>query len=272
MMNHIVQSYQNFKEEDRLVYENSKQIEYINTIRIFKDIFEKREGLKLLDCAAGTGVYSFYFANSFDFDVTAIDITPRHIDYINQKKVAYKSLFDVKTYEMNATELSFFQSDSFDIVLCMGAFYHLINQEERNQCIEECLRVLKPDGLLAITYINRSFYGPLLMLDNPHVYDLQYVINIVNTGIIDHHSHKCPFTDMYCSTPMEMEELFSTNEFEIVDHSAIDFISVLKRDEINAMSENQFNDWCNLVYLQRHNSNFLSLSNHSLIIVRKLVK
>lgn len=43
---------------------------------------------------------------------------------------------------------------SFDVVLCLGPMYHLLKDEDRIKCIDECLRVLKPDGILAIAYIN----------------------------------------------------------------------------------------------------------------------
>ena len=41
----------------------------------------------------------------------------------------------------------------FDIVLCMGAFYHL-NQNMRCKAMEQCLRLLKSNGILVISYIN----------------------------------------------------------------------------------------------------------------------
>lgn len=38
---------------------------------------------KILDCAAGTGIYAFLLADK-RHDVTATDITPEHIDIINR--------------------------------------------------------------------------------------------------------------------------------------------------------------------------------------------
>lgn len=170
---------------------------------------------------------------------------------------------------MDARDLSDFTDESFDIVLCMGAFYHLINAVDREKCITECLRVLKPNGLLSITYINRNFFAPLLMLDNPKDYNYNFIMNILSNGVIDHTLHICPFTDTYCSTPSEIEEYFSRKNVCIMDHSAIDFITVLKRDVIDAMDNEQFDSWCNIIFEHRHDRDFIGLSNHSLITVKK---
>lgn len=91
MKNFVVDSYEHSKEEDRLTTNNARKIEFVTTTRIFDELFDNK--MKVLDCAAGTGVYAFYSADK-GYDVTATDITPRHIDIINQK------LID-KEYKMN---------------------------------------------------------------------------------------------------------------------------------------------------------------------------
>ena len=56
-MNYVVESYENYREEDRLTTNNARKIEFITTTRILNEILG--ENLKILDCAAGTGIYSF---------------------------------------------------------------------------------------------------------------------------------------------------------------------------------------------------------------------
>ena len=46
-----------------------------------------------------------------------------------------------------------YEDHSFDVVLCMGAFYHL-EEKARNMALEQCLRLLKKNGVLVISYIN----------------------------------------------------------------------------------------------------------------------
>ena len=152
MKNHVIESYENYKEEDRLTTNNARKIEFINTVRILGEHIKKKS--KILDCAAGTGVYAFYFAEQ-GHDVTATDITPRHIDIIN-KNLSDKQ-YNMKTAVMDAVDLSVFDDDTFDVVLNMGPFYHLITEEQRNKCISECIRVLKKNGILVTAYIPRFY-------------------------------------------------------------------------------------------------------------------
>ena len=114
-MNYVVESYENYREEDRLTTNNARKIEFITTTRILNEILG--ENLKILDCAAGTGIYSFYLADR-GYNVTATDITPRHIEIINNelKSKSYK----MDTAVLDATDMSIFPDNSFDVVLNMG--------------------------------------------------------------------------------------------------------------------------------------------------------
>ena len=129
MKNYVVESYENYREEERLSTNNARRIEFITTVRALDELIVGKK--KILDCAAGTGVYAFYLADS-GHEVTATDITPRHIEVI-------KEIVKDKTYEMDArvldaTDMSVFEDETFDVVLNMGPFYHLINEEDRKKC------------------------------------------------------------------------------------------------------------------------------------------
>lgn len=80
-MNYVVDSYENYKEENRLTTNNARKIEFITTTRVLGEIIKTKS--KILDCAAGTGIYSFWLADN-GHNVTATDITPRHIEIINK--------------------------------------------------------------------------------------------------------------------------------------------------------------------------------------------
>ena len=97
MKNYVVDTYENYKEENRLTTNNARKIEFITTTRVFDEMITSK--CKILDCAAGTGIYAFWLADK-GHDVTATDITPRH-------------------------------DETFDVVLNMGPFYHLITEEQK---------------------------------------------------------------------------------------------------------------------------------------------
>ena len=153
-MNYVVESYENYKEENRLTTNNARKIEFITTTRVLDEVIDAKS--RILDCAAGTGIYAFWLADK-GHGVTATDITPRHIDIINQT-IATKQ-YSVNTAVLDATDMSCFEDDTFDVVLNMGPFYHLITEKQREKCLKECLRVLRKGGLLVTAYIPRLFFA-----------------------------------------------------------------------------------------------------------------
>ena len=76
-MNYVVDSYENYKEENSLTTNNARKIEFVTTTRVLDEIIHDKS--KILDCVAGTGIYSFWLADK-GHEVTATDITPRHIE------------------------------------------------------------------------------------------------------------------------------------------------------------------------------------------------
>lgn len=151
-MNYVVDSYENYKEENRLTTNNARKIEFVTTTRVLDEIIHDKS--KILDCAAGTGIYSFWLADK-GHEVTATDITPRHIEIMNQT-LANKN-YNMDTAVLDATDMSCFADNSFDIVLNMGPYYHLITEAQREKCMKECIRVLKKGGLLVTAYIPRYY-------------------------------------------------------------------------------------------------------------------
>lgn len=263
-MNYVVESYENYKEEDRLITNNARRVEFLTTVRAFDSIFPKNA--KILDCAAGTGVYAFYLAEK-GYYVTATDITPRHIKYIEDelKKKPYK----MQTEVLDATDLSIFKDETFDIVLNMGPFYHLIDREQRDKCICECLRVLKKSGLIATAYISRYFVFPYVSTSDTKYMKVELAKQLFQTGILKHDDPNCFWTDTYYSTPDEMEKYYNEKSIEVVDHFAQDGISPMLRKSIDSLDEAQFKTWCDYHYLSCREKSTIGASNHAMIIGRK---
>ena len=146
----LIAYYASGYEKKRLKKDKYHSIEYLTTVRYFDMVLPKKG--KVLDCCAGGGAYSFYLADR-GYSVTATDLSPKNIEIIKANKKSSK-LDNVM--QLNALDMSCFEDSSFDVVLCMGAFYHLKSAEERKQCVNECLRVLKDGGVFVLAYINRN--------------------------------------------------------------------------------------------------------------------
>lgn len=264
MKNHVIESYENYKEEDRLTTNNARKIEFINTVRILGEHINKKS--KILDCAAGTGVYAFYFAER-GHDVTATDITPRHIDIIN-KNLSDKQ-YNMKTAVMDAVDLSVFDDDTFDVVLNMGPFYHLITEEQRNKCISECIRVLKRNGILVTAYIPRFYVFQYVAMSDSRYLDIGLAKQLIETGILRHSDEKCFWTDTYYSSKEEMEQLYSSKGLKITDHFAQDGTAPLLSHKVDQWNETEFDTWCQYHYSICREPSILGASNHVIIIGTK---
>lgn len=110
-MKSILEYYETYDEEARLIKDNAHKVEFITTVHYLDNIIEPSS--RILEVGAGTGRYSFYFAEK-GHKVTALDITPKHVE-IMKKKARYKDL-DIDIVLGNAKELSDFKDDSYDVV------------------------------------------------------------------------------------------------------------------------------------------------------------
>lgn len=263
-MNYVVESYENYREEDRLTTNNARKVEFLTTVRAFGKNFPMKA--KILDCAAGTGIYSFYLAEK-GYDVTATDITPRHITYINNE--LQNKPYKMKTAVLDAMDLSIFENETFDIVLNMGPFYHLIDIEKRDKCMKECLRVLKKGGLVATSYICRYSAFPYVAVQDSKYLNENLAKQLFETGILKYDDPNCFWTDTYYSTPDEIEKYFCEKSIEVVDHFAQDGISPLIKNAVDNWNETQFKTWCDYHYLSCREKSIIGASSHGMIIGRK---
>ena len=263
-MNYVVDSYENYKEENRLTTNNARKIEFITTTRALGEIIKTKS--KILDCAAGTGNYSFWLADN-GHNVTATDITPRHIEIIN-KTLAGKT-YDMDTAILDATDMSCFADNSFDIVLNMGPFYHLITEEQREKCLKGCLRVLKKGGLLVTAYIPRYYIFQYIATSDEKYLDANLAKQLIETGVLRHDDEKCFWTDTYYSSKDEMESVYKKHGLRIADHFAQDSLTPLLSQKADKWDEKQFKIWCDYHYSVCREQSVLGASNHVVIIGEK---
>lgn len=149
MRDELKEYYENYDEGGRLDRDNAHKIEFLTTVHYLDKILPKSS--HILDACAGEGNYAFYLAGQ-GHKVVACDLVEKHVAAIKANPRADK-LESVQIAD--ALDLSRFDEGSFDVVLCMGALYHLFDPAEREKCVAECLRVLKPGGIFAFAYINR---------------------------------------------------------------------------------------------------------------------
>lgn len=264
MNDEVVRYYENYREEDRLTTNNARRTEFLTTTHFLDRLLPGR--LEILDCAAGTGAYAFYLAGK-GHKVTATDLTPRHVAYMNEQ--LKEKEFTVDTAVLDATDMSCFADGSFDAVLNMGPFYHLVDDGLRSRCFEESLRVLKKGGLLITAYIPRFFVNQMLVMSDEKYLDGRLLGQIRDTGVLRHEDPKCFWTDTYYSSYDEMQALYEQYGLDVAAHFAQDGLATLFRDQVDRWDREQFETWMKYHLTVCSEKSIVGMSNHVIIAGRK---
>lgn len=86
----------------------------------------------------------------------------------------------------DACDLSRFPDDSFDAVLCLGPFYHLVEPADRELAAAELARVLKPNGAAFVAFMPLyTFLRRTLALkdEQRHLAQLEFVSRLMDEGV-----------------------------------------------------------------------------------------
>jgi 2-polyprenyl-3-methyl-5-hydroxy-6-metoxy-1,4-benzoquinol methylase len=237
---------------------NQGIIEFLTTEKYMKQVIPQKS--KILDACAGCGVYSFFLAN-LGHIVTAGDFVKHNVDEIKKKQNQNPVLYHI--YEGSATDLSQFSDESFDVVLNMGAFYHIINKEERENSISECLRVLKTGGLFFMAYLNK--FSNIIKSHEEWRDDFSSVEKLLERGYIDNDSL------FYQSSPEEVENIMTKLNLTILHNIATDGLKAPIYETLNSMSLETFERYMSYHYQICEIRSLLGYSEHALVICRKLI-
>ncbi len=106
-------------------------------------------GVRFLDVGCGTGMLTNYLKELFwQAQVTGIDVDERALAQAGER-YAFQG---IEFVQADARSLAFEQA-AFDCVVVSNVFHHLA-VANRAAVVEECVRVLKPGGMLVIFELN----------------------------------------------------------------------------------------------------------------------
>jgi 2-polyprenyl-3-methyl-5-hydroxy-6-metoxy-1,4-benzoquinol methylase len=265
-MKNVKDFYESYDEEKRITTDNARKTEFYLTTTILNEHIKPQH--KILELGAGTGVYSFYYAERGN-EVMATDLLPMHVEIIKRKIKEKGNHIKLQTEVIDALDLSKYDNESFDVVNCLGPMYHLKEKEQRVKCIQECLRVLKPGGMLAIAYINKHYIIHGVLVNQKEFFTENFVNGIMKKGTHNDGGENCFYTVAYFTSPSEMESFIREFEVDIVDHAATDGIGTLLRSFIDELEEEQYSAYLSYIKESCREKSILGLSNHGLLICKK---
>lgn len=127
-----------------------RQLEYRSTLYLIDKYFPKCG--KICDIGAGSGKYSLELLKK-GYNVTLLDISQTLLEHA--RKYIESNGHKAEDYLCkDSRQLHIFENNSFDACLLMGPMYHILEKEERLKVLQHLYRVLKPNGVAIIAYLN----------------------------------------------------------------------------------------------------------------------
>ena len=253
MDNAIIEYYNSYDEAGRLFRNYSHQIEWLTTIHYFDKLITPAS--TIFDGCAGTGNYAFRLAKQ-GHHVAASDIVPHNVDIMREEQQKNPILKDI--FVGDICQPNHYADSSFDVVLCMGAFYHL-DEALRQKAMEQCLRLLKPDGILVITYINLA--AALYLNLEPRLGNIDKILKCYDTRTFGD-----PFVYM---TPDEISRTAQRNHLKILRHLTSDGNFSMRNPAFNNAKQEDFEKYMELHLRICEDKSILGYGLHGLVFLTK---
>ena len=138
-------------EDSRLQRTRHGQLEYAVTMHYIRRF--AAPGARVLETGAGTGRYSIALAKE-GMEVTAVELVESNLAVLRKNS---RGLAHIHPRLGDATNLSRFPDQSFDLTLTLGPLYHLYEEADVHRAIDEAIRVTKKNGVLLFAFL--SVYG-----------------------------------------------------------------------------------------------------------------
>lgn len=257
-MNSIIEYYNNYDEDGRLLKKN-RLPEYLTTMKYIEKYLTPNS--KIIEIGAGTGRYSLELADR-GYDITAVELVPHNIE-IMKKKV--KPNHNIKIYEGNACNLSFIESDTYDIVLLLGPMYHLFTDEDKHRAISEAIRVAKRGGVIYASYCN----------NDTCMYKMFYkkrILDYLDSGLIreDYHAVSSPNMVFELYRKPDIDELMKSHNVKRLHFVGVDMLSYLYSNKLNMLNKREFDEYMKFLSTICEREDMVGFSIHMLDIFKKI--
>ena len=255
-------------EWERLTKHPYHRLEFDTTMHFLKKYLPKK-GL-VLDAGSGPGRYTIELAE-LGYDVILLDLAPKLLEIAREQIMRENAESRVKQIiEGSVDNLSMFEDDTFDAVICLGGpLCHLVHKKQRQKAADELVRVAKCDAPIFVPVIGR-----LAVLMNTIVYlwpelerDPDVWRKYVMTG---DYFGEYEFTACHFYLPEELEAEFKgkTKILEMVGLEGIFSTHTKEYNEVHEMQRYNKILWETHLKTCTHPS-IVAISEHFMLICRK---
>ena len=251
----IVQEvYRRFDESSRLTKSKAARVEFLTTVKYIEKYLTS--GARILDVGAGAGEYSLYFARK-GYQVSALELADANIAAFRAKMTADDQ---IDLVQGNALDLSRYDRDSFDAVLLFGPLYHLHDEADKLQCIEEAKRVCKPDGRIFFAFISND-----IVILTMQQFQTDYLVS----GHYNKDTFRLDDFPFVFHTVDHCRALLAKAGIQITHEVAADGVSELLKDLVNTMDTATYQQYLRYHFYICEKPECLGMSNHLLFVGKK---
>ena len=251
--------YENYDEDGRLTSRYGA-VEYLTTMRYIEKYL--RPGMRVLEIGAATGRYSHTLARR-GYRVDAVELVEHNIEIF---KANTEEGENITITQGNATDLSAFSDDTYDITLLLGPMYHLFTEEEKHAALAEAVRVTKKGGIVFVAYCGNDATILQFCFLRGMLKDEHY------KSLID------PVTFKAASDPIDLFALHRPEEIEALRACfavtplhlvAADGYANYMRDVVTQMDDELYDTFIRYHFATCERRDMLGYSNHLLDVFRK---
>jgi len=259
----------------RLIRDPYHRLEFDTTMHFFKK-YSPRKGV-VLDAGGGPGRYTLELAK-LGHEVVLLDLTPELLDIArNQIKKAKVADRVRQVLQGSIDDLSMFEDNTFDAVICLGALSHVIDKEDRERAIDELVRVAKKNGTIFVSVIGRLAILVCGLVHWPEDMKIDGLYQkLYDTG--DYrggpriHARGRSFAPCHLYLSEELEESFKKRGAKVLEMVGLQGLATRHQKETNRLFKKYPKGWKNWQELHLRTCTHRSMvdnSQHFMIICRK---
>jgi ubiquinone/menaquinone biosynthesis C-methylase UbiE len=267
IVSNVINYYNNFDEWGRL---DREPIEFQVNWHFIKKFLPKTG--HILDNGAGPGKYSMQLAKE-GYMVTLTDLTPKLVEIAENKAMELNVSGQFNGFfQADARALSMLDDEQFDASLMLGPLYHLQEEQDRIEAVNELHRVTKKDGLVFVAFMPRirhmltSLMYPENWKPNDNIDTIQ---EFFQTGCFNHQDEG-RFTGAYYFNIEEINPFMEAHGFESLELIGSNVGAVLTSDQWDYWRDKkQWGKVIDLLIEKANDQYLLGASSHILYIGRK---
>lgn len=225
-----------------------------------------KAGDKVLDIGGGPGRYSLYLARK-GCDVTLLDLSDGNVLYAQNKADELK--LRIKAVQGDAREADKIVGDTFDSILLMGPMYHLLDEDDRIKAVNAALKLLKPNGVIFISFISLFAGFSYYMKNGPQLVFEEYEQDYIKCFLENRTYSGDAFTKACFIAPKDILPFMDQFELRKLHLFGQESITSPGENNINACDANVIKWWAELAIQTSEREEFLSYSEHLMYVGRK---